>query len=118
MTVALIPFPAAILARHTFLPTAILFYSLTLVLVASQHFVFLRHIYRSEKLRHPRFTPEVHCAARWTAAVGPVCYLAAAALSFVAPTVSFAFILLALFFYIVIANRIRLIDASRSTKAP
>jgi len=42
-----------------------------------------------------------------TASVGPACYLAAAAISRLSPLASFVFILAALFFYIVLANRIR-----------
>jgi len=107
LTVAIIPFPAAILARHPFFRTAILFYAVVLLVVASQHFLLLRHIYRKTELRQPFFTREVYRIARMTASVGPACYLAAAAISTISPLASFVFVLAALFFYIVLSNRIR-----------
>lgn len=64
MTVAIIPFPAAILARHFFFPSAILAYTVTLSIVAAQHFLLIRHIYHSEALRQPFFTAEMLRLAR------------------------------------------------------
>ena len=114
LTVAIIPFPAAVLARHPFFRTAVLFYAVILLVVASQHFLLLRHIYKKDELRQPFFNVEVYRVARMTATVGPACYLAAAAISTLSSVLSFILILAALFFYIVLSNRIRVFERPRA----
>ncbi len=108
MAVAIIPVPAAILARTPLFRSAILFYTGTLFVVSSLHFVFLAHIYHHPDLREPHFTRALLRMARRTALVGPCCYLCAAVSSFFAPALSFTFVLAALAFYIFVANRVRL----------
>ena len=119
MAVAIIPVPAAILARSPLFQSAILFYTGTLFVVSSLHFVFLAYIYRHPELREAHFTPELLATARRTASVGPCCYLGAAISSYFAPALSFAFVLAALVFYIFFANRVRLFrtEAARGEAA-
>jgi uncharacterized membrane protein len=102
MSVAFIPFPTSILAAHPLFPTAILLYSLVLLLCASQHFWLLRFIYKNPEYKEADLTKQAYKDSMWLAAVGPICYALAAAFSFISPAVSFMFILLALIFYIVI----------------
>jgi uncharacterized membrane protein len=102
MSVAFIPFPTSILAAHPFLPTAILLYSLVLLLCGSQHFWLLRFIYKHPEYKEEELTRRAYKESMWLASVGPVCYALAAAFSFVNPAISFVFIILALLFYIVI----------------
>lgn len=106
MTIAIIPFPASVLARHPFFSASIIFYSCILFLCASQHFFFLRYIYRNEHLREGSFTNATYKRALKTASIGPGCYLLAIIFSFVHPLISFCFILAALIFYIFLAQLI------------
>ncbi len=88
MTIAIIPFPAAVLARHPFYSTAVIFYSATLFLCAIQHFFILRHVYHNKELKLPHLTNEVYRRALLTASIGPVCYLFAILSSFITPLLS------------------------------
>ena len=105
MFVAMIPLPAAILSENPFLPTAILFYSTTLLVIAVMHFILLEYIIRHDVVKHEALTQEVHRSAQRNAIVGPVCYIIAAAACFFNVYVSFAFILTALLFYIFFAGK-------------
>ncbi len=102
MSVAFIPFPTSILAAHPFFPTAILLYSLVLLVCGSQHFWLLRFIYKNPEYKEEDLTRQAYRNSMWLAAVGPICYALAAVFSFIHPAISFLFILLALVFYIVI----------------
>src|SRR6195952_3207775 len=50
--VAMIPFPAAILSENPLLPTAILFYCITLLVIALMHFVLLEYAIRNDHIKH------------------------------------------------------------------
>lgn len=102
MTIAVMPFPAAILAQHPFFPSAIILYCLVLFLCASQHFLFLLYINRNKTYMEDILTGKEFRHALYMASVGPLCYIGAAFFSLVSPIISFCFILSALIFYIVI----------------
>ncbi|TDX00349.1 TMEM175 family protein [Dinghuibacter silviterrae] len=102
MSIAIMPFPAAVLAMHPLFPSAIVLYCGVLFLCASEHYIFLLYIHRHAWLREPSYNPGEN---RWTlavAGVGPLCYLLAAICSGFCPLASFCFIVVALFFYIVV----------------
>jgi uncharacterized membrane protein len=103
--VAMIPLPAAILSGNPFLPSAILFYTATLFLVASMHFVLLEYIYRRKDLKQEEMTRDVFRNSQRISVVGPVGYVLAAATSFLNIYISFAFILAVLIFYIFFSGR-------------
>ncbi len=103
MTIAIIPFPAAILAQHPVLPTAVLFYSVVLLIVGLQHFFVLWYIRKHEQVRTDEFNETLFRSASRTAAVGPVCYLCAVIFSFITPVLSFIAIIFALAFYMFLA---------------
>ena len=103
--VAIIPYPAALLAENPFLPTGILVYTSTLFIIASMHFVLLNYILRNKHIKHEALTREVYRSYLRSATVGPVCYVLAAAGSFINPYISFCFILGALVFYIFFSGR-------------
>lgn len=103
MTIAIIPFPAAILAQHPVLPTAVLFYSGVLLIVGVQHFFVLRYIRKHKEIRADEFNETLFKGAIKTAAVGPVCYLCAVVFSFITPVLSFSAIVFALAFYMFLA---------------
>lgn len=105
LTVALIPFPASVLAKHPFHTTSVIFYSAVLFLCGFQHFFLLRYTFRHQPYRESSFTLPVYRRAKIVAAVGPVCYLLSIVLSFVHPVISFGFIGAALVFYIFLAPR-------------
>lgn len=102
LTVALIPFPAAVLATHPFFPTAIIFYCGVLFLCAAQHFLLLSYVERHDEIREKKYTTQVHRQSMMMAVVGPACYLLGAVLSLVSPIASFCCILAAILFYVVV----------------
>jgi uncharacterized membrane protein len=103
MTIAVIPFPAAVLAQHPFYNTSVIFYSSILFLCGLQHFFLLRYVYKHAELKATQFTPDFYKRALRTAAVGPACYLLAIASAFLSSVLSFCFIISALVFYIFLA---------------
>ncbi len=103
MTIAIIPFPASVLAHHPFYTTSVIFYSSILFLCGLQHFFILRYAFYHQELKLAYFTREVYERALRTASIGPLCYLLAIASGFVSPIFSFCFILAALTFYIFLA---------------
>jgi uncharacterized membrane protein len=100
MFIALMPLPAAILSEHPFLPSAILLYTITLLIIALLHFVLMEYTLRNKHLKHEALTREVYLSAKRNAIVGPVCYIMAAATSFISGYISFTFILAAIVYYI------------------
>jgi uncharacterized membrane protein len=112
LTVALMPFPAAILAQHPFLPAAIMLYCLLLFLCASQHLIFLLYMRGHPEIAEKSFTKARFRQFLYLAIVGPVCYIGAAFLSLVNPIISFCLILLALIFYIIIVQYLTVIRRS------
>jgi uncharacterized membrane protein len=105
MFVAIIPFPAGLLAKYPSLPAAILVYACTLFTVSVMHLVLLRHIYQSDKLKEGLFKPDIYRSSLKLALVGPVCYVAAAIFSHADHYISFILILCALIFYIFFAGK-------------
>lgn len=108
MFIALIPFPASILAKHPTLPSSVLFYTGTLFTIGMMHFVFLAAINKREHLRNPEFDNSLLKLSAVIASVGPFCYVAAAAVSFISVYISFCFIIGALVYYIFFSGRSRL----------
>jgi uncharacterized membrane protein len=105
MFIAVIPLPAAVVSENPFLPSAILLYSTILLIIALMHFVLLEYILRNSHLKHEALTDEVYRSAQKTAIVGPVCYIIAAASSFINVYISFICILAAMVFYIFLSGK-------------
>lgn len=105
MFVAVIPFSASLISENPFLPTSILLYTITLLIVAVMHFILLQYMLHNKHLKHQALTPEVYRLAQKTAIVGPVCYIIAAGASFVNVYISFFFILGAMIFYIFFSGK-------------
>ena len=105
MFIALIPFPASILADNFFLTTTILLYTGNLLIISILNFIILEYITQTESIKHEAFTKEVYRSAIKTAIIGPVCYILAAASSFISVYLSLFFMTCALFFYIFISGK-------------
>jgi uncharacterized membrane protein len=103
--VAMTPFPSAILFENPFLPSAILFYTATLLVIALMHFILLEYILRNKHLKHAALTKNVYRASQKTAIVGPICYIFAAAASWISVYISFVFIAGAMVFYIFFSGK-------------
>lgn len=103
--VAMIPLPAAIISENPFLPTAILFYTTTLLIIALLHLIVLQYMLQNKQLKHEALTKDIYRAAQKNAVVGPICYVLAAAASFVNVYISFFFILAAMIFHIFFTAR-------------
>jgi len=103
--IAIMPYPAALVAENPFLSTGILVYTSTLFIIGSLHFVLLNYIIQNRHIKHEALTKEVYRSYQRTAAVGPVCYVLAALGSFISPYISFCFILGALIFYIFFSGK-------------
>ncbi len=103
--IAIIPLTAAILSENPFLPSAILLYTITLLIIALMHFVLLEYMLRNKILKHEALTRDIYKSAQRTAIVGPICYIIAAAGSFINVYISFCFILGAMIFYIFFSGK-------------
>jgi uncharacterized membrane protein len=103
--IATIPIAAAIISEYPFLPTAILFYSATLFIIAVMHLILLQYMLRNETLKDEALTKNVYKLAQRTAIVGPVCYIIAASVSFINVYISLFFILSAMIFYIFLSGK-------------
>jgi len=103
--IAVIPLTAAILSENPFLPTGILLYTITLLVIALMHFIVLEYILRNKTLKHEALTRDIYRSAQRTAVVGPICYVLAAAASFVSAYISLAFIIGAMVFYIFFSGK-------------
>jgi len=103
--IAMIPLAAAVIAEYPFLPTSILFYTITLLIIAFMNFVLLEYTLRNKTLKHEALTRDVYKSAQRTAIVGPICYIIAAAASFVNVYISLFFILAAMVFYIFFSGK-------------
>lgn len=108
MFIALIPYPAALLAENPYLPITIIIYSATLFVIAIMHLVLLEYIIRNDHTRHEILTDEVYRSAQKTALVGPVCYALAGVSSYISYYISFCFIFGAMFFYIFFAGHAKM----------
>ncbi|QJD97138.1 DUF1211 domain-containing protein [Mucilaginibacter robiniae] len=108
MFIALIPYPAALLAENPYLPITIIIYSSTLFVIAVMHLILLEYIIRNNHTRHEILTDEVYRSAQKTALVGPVCYVLAAAGSYIHFYISFFFILSAMVYYIFFAGHAKM----------
>ena len=102
---ALIPFPASILADNFFMPTTILIYTGTLFLISMMHFIILEYIIKHEDVKHEALTKSIYRSATRSAIIGPVCFILAAASSFVSAYLSLFFVTCALFFSIFIIGK-------------
>jgi hypothetical protein len=69
------------------------------------HFILLEYILRNKTLKHEALTRDIYKSAQRTAIVGPICYIIAAAASFVNVYISFFFILGAMVFYIFFSGK-------------
>jgi uncharacterized membrane protein len=105
MFIALIPFPASILADNFFLTTTILLYTGTLFVISVLNFIILQYILKSDDVKHEALTEEVFRSAKKTAIIGQVLYVLSAASSFISAYLSLFFICCALFFYIFLSGK-------------
>ena len=105
MFIAIIPFPASILADNFFLNTTILLYTGTLFLISILNFSILKYILNNEDVKHEALTEEVYRSATKTAIIGPICYVLAAASCFISAYISLFFMTCALLFYIFISGK-------------
>jgi uncharacterized membrane protein len=100
MFVAVMPYPAALLAEDPFQSVSILVYCSTLVIIGMMHYFILRHIYHSEEVKNEIFTEDVFQSYLKTGLVGPGIYVWAAGLSFLSPYISFGLIVSSLVYYV------------------
>ncbi|MVN21989.1 TMEM175 family protein [Mucilaginibacter arboris] len=100
MFIALVPFPASILADNFFLTSTILLYTGTLFTISMLNFSILEYIIKNETLKHEALTKEVYRSVIKTAIIGPVCYVLAAVTCFISVYISLFFMTCALIFYI------------------
>lgn len=105
MFVAIMPYPAALLAENPFLSTSILVYCSTLFVIGLMHFLLLRHIYKTPNIKNEEFTEDVYRSYLQTGVTGPTIYILAGALSFVNPYISFFLIISSLVFYIFFSGK-------------
>jgi uncharacterized membrane protein len=103
--IAIIPLTAAILSENPFLPTAILLYTITLLIIALMHFILLEYMLRNKVLKHAALTRDIYKSAQRTAIVGPICYIIAAGASFINVYISLFFISGAMVFYIFFSGK-------------
>ena len=103
--IAVIPLAAALLSENPMFPTAILLYTITLLVVALMHFVLLEYILRKKTLKHEALTKDIYKSAQQTAIVGPICYIIAAAACFISVYISLGFIVGAMVFYIFFSGK-------------
>jgi len=105
MFVAIMPYPAALLAENPFLTTSIQVYSGTLFVIGLMHYLLLRHIYNTSNIKNELFTEEVYRSYTQAGVTGPSIYILSAGLSFVHPYISFGLIISSLVFYIFFSGR-------------
>lgn len=105
MFVAVMPYPAALLAENPFLTVSILIYSSTLFVIGFMHFILLRHIYKGENIKNEMFTEHVYQSYLRAGVTGPAIYIFAGAFSFVHPYISFTLIISALVFYVFFSGK-------------
>lgn len=117
MFIALIPFPASILADNFFLPTTILLYTATLFIISILNLIIFEYIIRCDDIKHENLTKDVYHSAVRSAFIGPICYILAAVGCFISAYISLFFISCSLFFYIFISGKNKLsktlIDAAK-----
>ena len=100
LTVAVIPFAAALISKHPSFPTAIIFYCVVLFICGIQHVILLNYLERNPDLMEKIPGKSFFSRSKAIALVGPVCYLIACLCSIVFVWASFLFIITALVFYI------------------
>jgi len=104
MTVAIIPYPASILAKHPFFSGSVIFYASVLLLCAVQHLFFLGYLMKHEAYRNGSFSMQQKKRIYTLALAGPVLYVLAIVSSLITPVISFVFLLASLIFYIFFAQ--------------
>src|SRR6202012_3858722 len=103
--VAIIPITSSLISENPFLPTSVLFYTINLFVIAVMHLILLEYILNHRTLKHEALTTDIYKSALRTAIVGPICYVLAAASSFVSGYISLAFIIGAMLYYIFFSGR-------------
>lgn len=106
MTIAILPFPAAILAQHPLFKVSILFYSFVLFLCGLQHVIMIIYLHKHTGQIEKDFSKATFINSVKIAAVGPASYLLSMISCFFSPVLSFAFIIGVLVFYIFFAPKI------------
>jgi uncharacterized membrane protein len=103
--IAVIPFSASILSENPYLPTAILLYTITLLIIALMHFWLLEYMLKNKHLKHDLLTKDIYKSAQKTSIVGPICYTVAAGGCFINVYISFCAIICAMVFYIFFSGK-------------
>ena len=106
MAVALIPYPAAILAKYPLYATSIVIYATNLLMCGLYHFIFLHYLNRNPTVAENFYNKEVAVQAFKLSIIGPICYSSAIIVAFINPIWSFFFLFFALIYYIFLANMI------------
>ncbi len=105
LTIAIIPFAAALISQHPFFVTAVIFYCIVLFICGIQHVFLLNYLERHPDLLEKDPDPLFFKKTRSIALVGPVCYVLATVSCLIYVPVSFLFIVAALVFYIFLLPR-------------
>jgi uncharacterized membrane protein len=103
--VAIIPVTSSLISENPFLTSSVLFYTINLFVIAIMHLILLEYILNHRTLKHEALTKDIYRSALRTAIVGPVCYVLAAAASFISGYISLGFIIGAVLFYIFFSGR-------------
>lgn len=105
MFIAIIPFPASILASHPLLISSILIYTVTLFIIGIMHLVILRYMSKNTLIMHESLTNSAYRLAFRTSMLGPACYILAALSCFLSPFLSFFFIIGSMVFHMFFSGR-------------
>lgn len=100
MFVAVMPYPAALLAENPFMTSSILVYSGTLFVIGVMHFILLRHVYYTPNIKNDAFDEVAYRSYVHAGVTGPSIYILSGAFSFVHPYISFGLIISSLVFYV------------------
>ncbi len=103
--VALIPFPASLIAQNPLLPISIILYSGALLIISIMQLIILTYLLRNEDLKHDALNEETHKSVKRLAIVGLAGYILAAAFSHINGYISFGIIIAIMLFYIIFPAR-------------
>jgi len=105
LTIAIIPYPASILAKYPFFTVSIVFYASVLFLSAFQHFLILNYLRRHKECSESFFEGDAQKQILRLSLVGPGLSASAIISSLIVPVAGLIFLLLMLLFSIFFAHR-------------
>ncbi len=106
LTIAIIPFPASLLAQYPTFTIAIIFYSSILFLCGIQQIIMIVYLHKHSAQIEKDFSRATFNNSIKIAAVGPTCYLLTIISSTWSVILSFCFIIAVVVFYIFFAPRL------------